>query len=249
MYNYLMTDLRRTARTAALRGSVGVFGALWAVLVFLWYNPTFTAEQYAAKVTGVLGFFPFVVGLPVFLAVYAEDFRCRTLHTAIGCGVARGCIVAAKLLESALLLLGAAAVLALPVLAAPVALGLDPDAGQLAGLAMTLGAKWLRALGYTALAALPVFCTQNALNGVILYVLLSSRTVYILLSLALGQSFVLDALGDLTGWLFTGLLYAAKGQLLQGPGGLPPLLLAVAVYMALPTAASVLGFRKQELEL
>ena len=111
MYNYLMTDLRRTARTAALRGSVGVFGALWAVLVFLWYNPTFTAEQYAAKVTGVLGFFPFVVGLPVFLAVYAEDFRCRTLHTAIGCGVARGCIVAAKLLESALLLLGAASVL------------------------------------------------------------------------------------------------------------------------------------------
>lgn len=75
----------------------------------MWYNPTFTAEQYAAKVTGVLGFFPFVVGLPVFLAVYAEDLRCRALHTAIGCGVARGCIVAAKLLESALLLLGAAA--------------------------------------------------------------------------------------------------------------------------------------------
>lgn len=111
----------------------------------MWYNPTFTAEQYAAKVTGVLGFFPFVVGLPVFLAVYAEDLRCRALHTAIGCGVARGCIVAAKLLESALLLLGAAAVLALPVLAAPVALGLDPDAGQLAGLALTLGAEWLRA--------------------------------------------------------------------------------------------------------
>ena len=79
--------------------------------------------------------------------------------------------------------------------------------------------------------------------------LLSSRTVYILLSLALGQSLVLDALGDLTGWLFTGLLYDAKRQLLQGPGGLPLLLLAVAVYMVLPTAASVLGFRKQELEL
>ena len=248
MTNYLNADLRRVLRKRSFWGAVGAFAALFAVLVFIYFGPSFTAEMYVAKATSFLSFFPLIIGVFVFLSVYADDFKCRSMQVAIGYGMPRGRIILAKLLESAILLLGTAVIMGILVLCAPVILGLAPTTPQLLSLALTVAAEMLRALGYLALSTIPVFFSQDAVGGVVACVLLASKTVYIVLSMVLGQPFLADIFGNLTQYLYTAQLYTVKADLL---GGEPVILLfvtALLAYIVLPTVIAIMGFRKKELE-
>ena len=248
MNSYIGADLRRIFRKQSFLWAFGAFAGCFVLLVFIYFNPSFTAEMYVSKMTSFMSFFPLVVGLPTFLSVYADDFKCRSMQVAIGYGMPRGRIVFAKLLESAILLLATAAVMAVLLAAAPLLLGLAPTSQQMASLALTAAAEFLRALGYVAISAVVVFLTQNATGGTILYVLLSSKSVYIILTMLLGQDFLLGTVGDLTEYLYTALLYTCKTGLMQGGQPLICLIAALLVYVALPTAISIVGFRKKELE-
>ena len=83
MTNYLSADLRRILHKQSFLGSVGAFAVLFAVLVFIYFNPSFTAEMYAAKATSFLSFFPLVIGVFVFTSVYADDFKCARFSISI----------------------------------------------------------------------------------------------------------------------------------------------------------------------
>lgn len=135
MCNYIGADIRRVLHKPSFLGAIGTFAGLFALTVFIYFNPTFTAELYVTKISSFLSFFPLIVGLFVFLSVYADDFKCRSMQVAIGYGIPRGKIVLGKLLESAVLLFGVAAGMAVFVLAAPILLGLAPSAGHLELLA------------------------------------------------------------------------------------------------------------------
>lgn len=248
MGNYIAADLRRVFRKQSFWGAVGAFAGCFAILVFIYFNPSFTAEMYSSKMTGFMSFFPMVVGLLTFLSVYADDFKCRSMQVAIGYGMPRGRILFAKLLESAVLLLATSAVMAVLLIAAPLLLGLAPTPQQMASLVLTAGAELLRALGYGAISAVAVFLTQNATGGTILYVLLSSKTVYIIATMLLGQDFLRDTVGDPTKYLYTSMLYTCKAGLVQGGQPYSCLSFALLVYIVLPTGISVVGFRKKELE-
>ena len=162
MTNYIGADLRRIFQKQSFLWAFGAFVGCFALLVFIYFNPSFTAEMYVSKMTSFMSYFPLVVGLLTFLSVYADDFRCRSMQVAIGYGMPRERIVFAKLLESAVLLLVTAAVMAALLTIAPLLLGLAPTAQQMASLALTAGAELLRALGYGAISAVAVFLTQNA---------------------------------------------------------------------------------------
>lgn len=95
------------------------------------------------------------------------------------------------------------------------------------------------------MSAVAVFLTQNAPGGTILYVLLSSKTVYIIATLLLGQDFLRDTVGDLTKYLYTSMLYTCKAGLVQGGQPYICLMVALLVYIVLPTGISVVSFRKK----
>lgn len=248
MRNYLAADIGRVLHKPSFVGACAAFAGLFLLLVFLYFNPGFTADQYTAKIASFLSFFPLLVGLFVFMAVYADDFKCRSMQVAIGYGIPRGRIVLGKLLESAVLLFCAAAVLEVLVTVTPLVLGLAPGRQHLESLTLTVLAEMLRALGYTALATVPVFFFQNAVNGSILYVLLASKTVYITLTLLLGQDFVQHTVGDLTRYLYTTQLYTARELLLGNAPFAAPLLLALLGYVVLPTGIAAWAFYTKELE-
>ena len=248
MNNYIGADLRRIFRKRSFLWAFGAFAGCFAILVFIYFNPSFTAEMYVSKMTSFMSFFPLVVGLLTFLSVYADDFKCRSMQIAIGYGMPRGRIIFAKLLESAVLLLATATGMTILLIAAPLLLGFAPTSQQMASLVLTAGAELLRALGYGAISAVAVFLTQNATGGTILYVLLSSKTVYIIATMLLGQDFLLSTFGDLTKYLYTAMLYACKADLVQGGQPYFCLSFALLFYVALPTIISVVGFRKKELE-
>ena len=248
MNNYISADLRRIFRKQSFLWAFGAFAGCFAILVFIYWGPSFTAEMYASKMTRFMSFFPLVVGLLTFLSVYADDFKCRSMQIAIGYGMPRGRIIFAKLLESAVLLLTTAACMAVLLTVAPLLLGLAPTAQQITSLVLTAAAEFLRALGYVAISAVVVFLTQNATGGTILYVLLSSKSVYIIATMLLGQDFLLGTVGDLTKYLYTVMLYTCKSDLVQGGQPFICLITALLIYVALPTVISVVGFRKKELE-
>ena len=248
MCNYIGADIRRVLHKPSFLGAIGTFAGLFALAVFIYFNPTFTAELYVTKISIFLSFFPLIVGLFVFLSVYADDFKCRSMQVAIGYGIPRGKIVLGKLLESAVLLFGVAAGMAVLILAAPILLGLAPSAGHLELLALTVAAEMRRTMGYIALASVSVFLSQNAVNGIIFYVLLSSKTVYIILTMLLGQEFLTNMIGDLTKYLYTTQLYTAKGLFVQHESFWGILLLAVGIYVVGPTILSAIAFHKKELE-
>lgn len=239
MNNYIGADLRRIFRKQSFLWAFGAFAGCFAILVFIYFNPNFTAEMYVSKMTSFMSYFPLVVGLLTFLSVYADDFKCRSMQIAIGYGMPRGRIIFAKLLESAVLLLATAAGMAVL---------LTPTSQQMASLVLTAGAELLRALGYGAMSAVAVFLTQNATGGTILYVLLSSKTVYIIATMLLGQDFLRNTVGDLTKYLYTAMLYTCKADLVQGGQPYICLIFALLIYVVLPTVISVVGFRKKELE-
>ena len=54
------------------------------------------------------------------------------------------------------------------VIVTPIVLGLAPNAQHLETLLVTILAEILRALGYTAISTIPVFFSQNAVNGIII---------------------------------------------------------------------------------
>ena len=248
MFNYICADLRRVFQKQSFLWAFGAFAGCFVLLVFIYFNPSFTAEMYVSKMTSFMGYFPLVVGLLTFLSVYVDDFKCRSMQIAIGYGIPRGRIIFAKLLESITLLLTTAAAMAVLLIAAPLLLGLTPTSQQMASLVLTTAAEFLRALGYIAISAIAVFLTQNATGGTILYVLLSSKSVYIVATMLLGQDFLINTVGDLTKHLFTAMIYACKADLLQGGQPFICLITALLIYVALPTVISVVGFRKKELE-
>ena len=160
----------------------------------------------------------------------------------------RSRIILVKLLESALLLLGTAVIMGILVLCTPVVLGMAPNTQQLMSLALTVAAEMFRALGYLSLSTIPVFFSQDAVGGIIVYVLLSSKTVYIVLTMILGQEFLVNTIGDLTQYLYTTQLYTVKADLIDGNLFIFPLVFALLIYIVLPTIIAIIGFRKKELE-
>ena len=78
--------------------------------------------------------------------------------------------------------------------------------------------------------------------------LLSSKTVYIIATMLLGQNFLLGTVGDLTKYLYTVMLYTGKADLVQGGQPYICLSFALLIYVVLPTVISVVGFHKKELE-
>lgn len=248
MGNYIGADIRRILHKQSFWGSFAIFTALFAGIVFIYFNPAFTVDMYVAKITSFLSFFPLVVGLFIFMAVYADDFKCKSMQVAIGYGIPRERIVLGKLLESTVLLLGTAAIMSALVIATPIVLGLAPSAQQLEALLVTMLAEILRALGYTAISTIPVFFSQNAVNGIIIYVLLASKTVHIVLSMILGQAFLINMVGDWTKYLYTTQLYTAKTLLIENESFHFVLISAVICYVVIPTVISVISFKKKELE-
>ncbi len=248
MNNYIKADIGRILRKRTFLGAVAAFWGLFLLQVFIYFNPSFTAEMYVAKITAFTGFFPLIVGLFVFMCIYADDFKCKSMQIAIGYGTPRRKIIIAKLIESMLLLIVITFITGFLVLGTPLILGLAPTQQQLSYLVLTVVADMLRAIGYIALSTIPVFFTQNAVNGIIVYVLLSSKTVYIILTMILGQELFVNLAGDLTQYLYTTQLYDASTLFSQAGQFDFAWIIAPVLYVFIPTIIAIIGFNKKELE-
>lgn len=128
-------------------------------------------------------------------------------------------------------------------------LGLALNQAQVIELILSVIVEALRAVGYICISAIPVFYTQNAVNGTIVYVLLSSRTVMLLATMILGQELFVNMIGDMTKYFYTSQLYSIRSAFLQnGTWDISTMCAALSVYVVLPVVISVFSFEKKELK-
>lgn len=248
MNNYIIADIKRVFHKKSFLAAAGIYAGIFLLMMFIYFNPTFTAEAYTAKTKTFLGFFPFLIGIALFLSVYYDDFKSKAMQVAIGCGMPRYKVVLSKFIESVMLLAAAAVCVLIMVLVMPAAMGLALNAAQTAELASGVFTEMLRTVGYVSLSAVPAFYAQNAVGGTICIALLSSKAVLIFASLILGQDFIVNSFGDITQYLFTVQLYTAQSAFVRADRFGLTLAAAIAAYILLPVLLSALCFRKKELE-
>lgn len=248
MNNYIFADIKRILHKKSFLAAAGIYAGIFLFMMFIYFNPTFTADAYIAKTKNFLSFFPFLIGLALFLSVYYDDFKSKSMQIAIGYGIPRYKIVLSKFIESVVLFAVTALCILVIVLVAPAAMSLSLNATQITELISGVFTEMLRAIGYVTISAVPVFYTQNAVSGTICTVLLSSKTVLIFSSMILGQDFIVNSLGNLTKYLFTVQLYSAQSAFVQSGSFSLSLIPTITVYVFLPVLLSVLCFNKKELE-
>ena len=204
--------------------------------------------MYVTKVTSFMSFFPLVIGLFVFMSVYVDDFKCRAMQVAIGYGISRIKIVFVKLLESTILLLSIAVIIGVLVLYTPVILDLNPNTQHFISIELTMALEMLRTLAYLTLSSILVFFFHDVSYGIITYVMFSSKTVYIVMSMIMGQELLVNTIGDLRKYFYTSLLYTVKDEMINGKPFIMTFIAALLIYIIFPTAIAMIGFCKKELE-
>lgn len=248
MINYIMADIKRILYKKSFLICVATFFIIYAGLIFIYFNPTFTSEMYVAKTISYLSYFPLIVGLFVFMSVYADDFKCKSMQVAIGYGFSRKKIIISKLFESFLMLLCIFVITSAMIIIVPSLLGLYLTSQLRLNLVFTMFSEMLRTLGYIAISAIVVFLTQNAVDGIIVYVLLATKSIYIILSMILGQDIIVNIFKDLSRYLYTNQLYMAKAVLLQSGYLEIGTVIVIVLYIFIPTLISTIIFNKKELE-
>ena len=181
--------------------------------------------------------------------MFYDDFKSKSIQVAIGYGLQRHKVVLSKVIESILLIFASIFCIGILTLLTPVVLGLALNQAQVIELILSVIVEALRAVGYICISAIPVFYTQNAVNGTIVYVLLSSRTVMLLATMILGQELFVNMIGDMTKYFYTSQLYSIRSAFLQnGTWDISTMCAALSVYVVLPVVISVFSFEKKELK-
>ena len=245
MHNYMFADISRVLKKRSVRFGFPGFELCLALLLLFYGGKGAVSDDMRRAAEVALDFFPLVIGTLLFVSVYADDFKCRAMQVAIGAGVSREGIVLAKFGECALLLLftllpTAALCFLLPGIRNLFYTGAEAEA-------LTIAQVFLRTLGFMQLAATLCFLTQNSLQGVIAFALLSSNALYILITMIFLTGPLKNNVGRLQPFLYTAMLRSVQADILTGKPFVGILVLAIGVYMLLPLILALPGFRKKEL--
>lgn len=248
MINYIFADIIRISRKKSFLSTLGVYILLFLLMIFIYENPNFNGEAFIAKTDTFLGFFPLIIGLTTFLSIYYDDFKSKSMQVAIGYGMSRNKVVLSKFFETIIISVLSALCVGIVILLMSFILDQSLTDIQYTELGLTLVAEILRTIGYISISTVFVYFTQNSVVGTIIFVLLSSKTVMIFAGMALGQSIIVNTFGDLTKYLYTILLYSEKSNYIQTGHFNLTAIMAILIYVILPTIIAIFSFRKKELE-
>lgn len=248
MLNYLIADLNRMSRKKSLIYTVATFLGLFLTMVFIIYTPNLDGGEYLSKTDLFLGFYPLVVGIPIFLSIYSDDFKSKAMQIAIGYGIDRNKIILTKAIETVILAVISGVLLGVFVIVVPKILGITLTHEQFLELTFGAGIGIIKIIVYVGISTMLVYHYQNAMYGTISFVLLGSGTVSMILNLILSQKFIVDLVGNLTEHMLTTLLAIQKLSYISTGKFNITSIIEIILYMVIPVIVSMIIFRKKELE-
>ncbi|MBQ9872809.1 MAG: hypothetical protein IJM27_12895 [Eubacterium sp.] len=274
MRRLVFTDLFRAQKKKSYVIMMGLVAALIiivAIIAFVWPSKaaeeSAKAERFLTLHNIVATFIPFLVGIPVFQAVFTDDFKSRTMQTAIGRGISRSRLVLSRFLEACMLIVEAMAIFSVVTLIAALAVGTS-----VSGTFLLLARLWVDAsliVAHLSVCMFFVYASQNTTLGLVFFILFSANVFGLLLKLVDSIPFLNDNGIEISKMVPTGVhtsmsnyLFGTKAVLdttdlskLLEPAieanfgkALVYGIVFIGVYIILPVFLSQAVFRKKELE-
>ena len=224
MKRLVLTDLRRAQKKMAFIICMSIVVVLMAaVLIFAIVKPADSfavaqANETNGKATAFLnnisvafGMISLLVGIPIFSTVFSDDFKSRTMQTAIGRGISRRRLILARLYEVIALIIESHMIFTVIAIIIGFALG-----GTVGGIGTMVGKLWfdsLLILSDIAIAMLILYMSQNPTGGLVMFILLAADAFRLILALADMIPFLKDNGIKLSNALPSGVHSIAKNYL------------------------------------
>lgn len=187
---------------------------------------------------------PLLLGLPIFLAVFSDDFRSHAMQMAIGSGLSRNKLILARFIEVVILV----AEVTVCMLIAAVISGLIQGAGM-SVIADACGRSLISLipmLCYLAICLIPVYGTQNTTLSMVLYILFTAGVVSTVVNaIRTGIPQLRDVHIE---WILPDRLINDVAFSGNYSWGWVVWIIIPVVYIALPVWVAMILFRKKELE-
>ncbi len=173
MLNSIKADLLRVQRKKSLiimtlltLGLCILFTALIGANVLKGDN----SALYTTSLNMILGLNTLLIGIPVFNAVFSDDFKSRSMQVSIGYGVSRTKMILIRFFEFLLTFVEVYIIFTAFVFLLGAAIGVDMD--TMVHITERLWRDLLLSMCYCAFAMIFVYFTQNGTLGLVAYILL-----------------------------------------------------------------------------
>ena len=202
-------------------------------------------DRFDMIVTLGMSFNSLLLGIPVFNAVLGDDFKSRSMQTAIGRGLSRDKLIYARLIEMIVIVVEAYIAFYLGILI----FGLVGGVGisQIGDIIFSVSKDLFNTIGFAAVSMIFVYWTQNGTLGLVSFILLGASVFDLLisgLSLLPGIRNTDFNFGD---YVISGMVSNAFSASNAGSGLLWLLAYAV-VWVCRPTYIAIRIFRHRELD-
>ncbi len=185
--------------------------------------------------------------LPVFLVVFGDDIKSKTMQSAIGYGVSRTKLLIARFLEIILIMIVIMLILIAEMLVITLIFKVPMTGNQsFLNAVKDLGISALESACYIAIAMIAVFWTQSMALAQTLYLCLMFGVVDMLISMTSFIPFLSKHHIDLGKYTVSGLIDTARSGVSYAP---VMWVVVVAAYIVLPLVISAAVFRRKELSL
>lgn len=248
MLNYIKADFYRIFRKKSLYTFLVICSLGFIAINFIISGTGYTMDKYLGLTNVLLSFVPIFIGLYVFNAVYTDDLRSKSLQNAIGFGKKRSEIVVVKLLDAIFLLSLFTVLILAHVYLIPSLFGLKLTPDMMTSLNANVLNAFLKTVGYFAITSIAVFFFQKTSSATTVFILLSTGTIHLLLSLLLSQRFIVDMIGNLQPYLFSEIVQSVSVYVQMQTGNIVVLIIVLLSYIIGATLLATFAFNQKELE-
>lgn len=246
MIHYITADLRRIIKRLPHIIALAFVLAILIILIAVIRNgDAWTSVTFTLTVEKYIAFLPLLLGLIELLAVFADDFKAKTMQVAIGIGIPRRQVVLSKFLETAVLALTDLILFTAVCFIAGAVCGAGLNGGQIMEICINMTGDWLSIIGYASFTMILLFFTQSTGPGTLLNILFS----YGLINTLIGLTDEIDAIQFLHigQYTFTSLqkLFITRLQIGSFHFGS---FIGIILYILCGCLLSILVFRHRELD-
>ena len=247
MIHYILADLKRIIRRIPflicmlITVATLVIAFVYSYATQDWNAVTF---QMTIRVYSNL-LLTHLLGLFVYIAVFSDDCKAKTMQVAIGTGLSRRAVVLSKFADVCIVTFGALIFLVLVCIVAQPVLGVSMVASQYGDVALGFIQAGVHIIGYICITMIPTFLMQSAGFGTLFYLALSTGLVGWLLDLLFKMKYVQGLHLDQTH--FNILVDKVFTRLESGVFDAASFI-GVVIYIVCAVLITVLLFRKRELE-
>ncbi|MEG0327197.1 MAG: hypothetical protein RR565_02380 [Erysipelothrix sp.] len=247
MLNYFKAEFYRIFHKKSFYIFLASCSVLFIAVTFIASGQIKSGLDYAQFMGFITQMIPIFIGIYTFGLIYGDELRSKSMQTAIGFGHTRFEIIINKLFVSFALLLISYIVMMIHVMILPFFLGFNLNSEVAGMIAFQFFTPLFQTFIYFSIASIMAFYTQKATSAMLTFVLLATGTINMIMSLIVGQKFLVNLFGNLQPYLLTNIISQINAGFFNHNLS-ADLFIGPILYLAVSIAIATLLFNRKELE-